>query len=81
MSRTRSQSPQNGRVTDAMTPTVPGPPSTENSSAGALPRGSSAGSSVNSVRSDSKISSAVIIPSRLQPCWASSGICSMNRSW
>ena len=58
-----------------------GPPSTVNSSAGALPRGSSAGSSVNSARSDAKISSAVTIASRLQPCWASSGICSMNRSW
>ena len=44
VSRTRSQSPQNGRVTDAITPTVAGPPSTVNSSAGALPRGSSAGS-------------------------------------
>ncbi len=43
VSRTRSQSPQNGRVTDAITPTVAGPPSTWNSSAGALPRGSSAG--------------------------------------
>ena len=43
VSRTRSQSPQNGRVTEAMMPTVAGPPSTRNSSAGALPRGSSAG--------------------------------------
>ena len=31
-------------------------------------------------RARSKISSAVIISSRLQPCWASSGICSMKRS-
>ena len=43
VSRTRSQSPQNGRVTEAITPTVAGPPSTRNSSAGALPRGSVAG--------------------------------------
>ncbi len=48
VSRTRSQSPQNGRVTEAMTPTVAGPPSTVNSSAGALPRGSTAGVRVNS---------------------------------
>ena len=27
------------------------------------------------------ISAAVTISSRCQPCWASSGICSMNRSW
>ncbi len=78
--RTRSQSPQNGRVTEAITPTVAGPPSTRNSSAGALPRGSSAGERSNSALSRSKISSAVTMPSRLQPCWASSGICSMKRS-
>ncbi len=77
---TRSQSPQNGRVTEAMTPTVAGPPSTTNFSAGALPRGSSAGLSTNSRSSRSKISSAVIMPSRVHPCWASRGICSMNRS-
>ena len=35
VTRTRSQSPQKGRVTDAITPTVAGPPSTRNSSAGA----------------------------------------------
>ena len=40
VSRTRSQAPQNGRVTDPMTPTRPGPPSTSHSSAGALPRSS-----------------------------------------
>ena len=37
VSRTRSQSPQNGRVTEAITPTVAGPPSTWNSSAGRAP--------------------------------------------
>ena len=40
VSRARSQAPQNGAVTLAMTPTVCGPPSTRNSSAGALPRSS-----------------------------------------
>ena len=48
VSRTRSQSPQNGRVTDAMTPTLAGPPSTRNVSAGALPRCSGSGVRVNS---------------------------------
>ena len=72
--------PQNGRVTDAITPTVSGPPFTANSSAGALPRGSAAGVSTNSCSSAAKISSAVIIDSRFQLCWASSGICSMKRS-
>jgi drug/metabolite transporter (DMT)-like permease len=31
--------------------------------------------------SAARISSAVTIWDRCQPCWASSGICSMNRSW
>ena len=48
VSRTRSQSPQNGRVTEAMTPTVAGPPSTRKVSAGALPRCSGSGVRVNS---------------------------------
>ena len=62
VSRTRSQSPQNGRVTEAMTPTVAGPPSTRNSSAGALPRGSSAGRQHElAARSGARISSAVTI--------------------
>ena len=38
VSRSRSHAPQNGAVTDAMTPTVAGPPSTVQSSAGAAPR-------------------------------------------
>ena len=43
VSRTRSQAPQNGRVTEAMMPTRAGPPSTSQVSAGALPRGSGVG--------------------------------------
>ena len=81
VSRTRSQSPQNGRVTDAMTPTLAGPPSTRNVSAGALPRCSGSGVRVNSCSREAKISAAVTIPWRDQLCWASRGICSMIRSW
>ena len=78
--RVRSQAPQNGRVTDAMTPTTAGPPSTTHRSAGAPPRSVGSGVSVNAARSISMISPAVTISARCQPCWASSGICSMNRS-
>jgi hypothetical protein len=81
VSRTRSQLPQNGLVTDAITPTWAGPPSTRNVSAGADPRLSgSSGVRANSRLSAAKISSAVIISARFQPCCASSGICSMKRS-
>ena len=70
---------EKGIVTEAMTPTVPGPPSTRKRSAGAAPR---PGISVRSkaVRRLPRISSPVIISVRSQVCWASSGICSMNRS-
>ena len=51
------------------------------SSAGALPRKcGSTGTSSNSACSRASVSSAVTIVSRCQPCWASSGICSMMRS-
>ena len=36
---------------------------------------------MNFADSAARISSAVTMFSRRQPCWASSGICSMNRSW
>ncbi len=79
--RVRSQAAQNGRVTEAITPTRCGPPSTSQRSAGAEPR-SSAPSGVRSkrVRSEVRMSPAVTMPSRFQPCWASRGICSMKRS-
>jgi len=68
-------------VTDAITPTRAGPPSTRNVSAGADPRARpSSGVSVNAAESAAKISSAVTMSARFQPCCASSGICSMNRS-
>jgi hypothetical protein len=80
VSRVRSQAPQNGRVTEAMIPTVAGPPSTSQRSAGAPPRSAVSGVSANSRPSRSMTSPAVIISVRSQPCWASSGICSMKRS-
>ena len=69
------------RVTDAMTPTVAGPPSTSQRSAGAEPRSSVSGVSVCADDSRSRMSSAVTISPRVQAWWASSGICSMKRSW
>ena len=81
VSRTRSQEPQNGRVTEAITPTRAGPPFTRNVSAGAAPRARCESSeSRNAADSESKTSAAVTISALFQPCWASSGICSMNRS-
>ncbi len=81
VSRVRSQARQNGRVTEAITPTRCGPPSTVQRSAGAEPRVSSpSGVRVKRVRSEARMSPAVIMPSRFQPCWASRGICSMKRS-
>src|SRR5581483_11897206 len=81
VSRTRSQVPQNGLVTDAITPTLAGPPFTRNVCAGAEPRSRSSSAEMSySLRSAARISSAVTISERRQPCWASSGICSMNRS-
>ena len=63
VSRTRSQAPQNGRVTEAMTPTRPGPPSTSQVSAGALPRCSSGSGVERRTRpaAAARISSAVTI--------------------
>ena len=81
VSRVRSHAPQKFRVTDAMTPTVAGPPSTSHRSAGAEPRSSVSGVSVCAEDSRSRMSSAVTISPRVQAWWASSGICSMKRSW
>ena len=85
--RVRSQAPQNGCETLAMTPTRTGRPSTVECpattqvSAGAAPRSCGSGSSLNSARSWARISSPGTISSRRHACWASSGICSMIRSW
>src|SRR5580693_5925784 len=82
VSLTRSQEPQNGLVTEPITPIVAGPPLTRNASAGAEPRATgSSGVSGNSADRAARISSAVTMFARRQPCCASSGICSMNRSW
>jgi hypothetical protein len=82
VSRTRSHDPQNGRVTEPITPTRPGPPSTRKLSAGADPRpAGSAGVRENPADRRARISSAVIVSARRQPCWASRGICSIKRSW
>ena len=81
VSRVRSQVPQNERVTEAMIPTVAGPPSTSQRSAGAEPRSSLSGVSVCTADRRSRMSSAVTIRPRVQAWWASSGICSMKRSW
>ena len=76
----RPQAAQKGSVTEAMMPTVSGPPSTRKVSAGALPR---PGTGVSTCAADRRVrvSAAVTIWLRSQPCWASSGICSMMRSW
>jgi hypothetical protein len=81
VSRVRSHAPQNERVTEAMTPTVAGPPSTSQRSAGAEPRSSPSGVSVQRVESCSRMSSAVTISARVHAWLESIGICSMNRSW
>ena len=82
VSRTRSHVPQNGRVTDQMMPTRSGPPLIWKVSAGADPLASGpSGVKVNSADKDVRISPAVTMSALRQPCWASSGICSMNRSW
>jgi hypothetical protein len=81
VSRTRSQAPQNGRLTEPMTPTRPGPPSTSQVSAGALPRSSLGRARGRTrLRSRSRISSASTMASRSHACCASRGICSMKRS-
>ena len=80
VSRVRSHAPQKLRVTDAMTPTVAGPPSTSQRSAGAEPRASVSGVRVCADDSCSRMSSAVTISPRVHAWWASSGICSMKRS-
>src|SRR4051794_18954943 len=67
-------------VTEAMTPTVAGPPSTVQSSAGAAPRpGTSV--RVNALVRRDRISACVTISARSHVCPPSSGICSMNRIW
>ena len=81
VSRVRSQAPQNGRVTEPITPTVHGPPSTSHRSAGADPRSSVWACRRNSSASRLRISSAVTMRVRSQICPASNGICSMNRRW
>src|SRR3984885_4015040 len=60
VSLTRSQEPQNGLVTEPITPILAGPPLTRNASAGAEPRAAgSSGVSVNSADRAARISSAV----------------------
>src|SRR5450756_1527470 len=67
--------------TTAITPTRPGPPLTRKVSAGAEPRDrSESAERLNAAASDPNISPAVTISFRCHPCWASSGICSMNRA-
>jgi len=77
--RVRSQASQNERVTEAMIPTVAGPPSTVHSSAGAAGSSRAVGSSTNLDDSTSSNSAAGTMFSRCQASSASSGICSMKR--
>ena len=82
VSRVRSQAEQNASDTDAMMPTVAGPPSTRHSCAGAEPRGAGSGVSVEVPAAGwpARSSAPIVVP-RDHSWPASSGICSMMRSW
>src|SRR5260370_14232328 len=72
VSLTRSQVPQNGRVTDPITPIRARPPLTSNASAGAEPPAAgSSGLSANSADRTARISSAVTMAYRRPPGSAS----------
>ena len=79
VSRTRSQSPQNGLVTVGITPTVPLPSRYRQRSAGAAPRLAICSSANTSLIVDT-ISSWPTTALFNQPPWASSGMNSINRT-
>jgi len=79
VSRTRSQLPQNGRATDAITPTRAGPPSTRHASAGAEPPlPGSSGVRLKPRPRAARNSSAVALSARLQPRCALQGAMQFN---